>query len=347
MSTKIAIMSMAHLHAVSYAQALLRLPEVEVRVSDPEFRDRRPGESGGPSLAAELGVGYLDSYAELLAWHPDGVIVCAENARHRELVELGAAAGAHVLCEKPLATTLPDARAMIEACRTAGVSLMVAYPVRFAPAFTALKSAYDDGRLGELVAVSGTNNGQIPIGSRAWFVDPALAGGGSLMDHTVHLADLMDNLLSASPAVSVYATTNRLLHADARVEVETGGMLSVRYANGVIATIDCSWSKPDSFPTWGGLTLQLVGSGGIADLDAFGSRVDGHSAVARNALWLGFGTDLDGLLIAEFVDAVRTGRRPQPDGEVGYRTLEIALAGYASARTGQPVQLDRATVSGG
>ncbi len=167
------------------------------------------------------------------------------------------------------------------------------------------------------------------------------------MDHTVHLADLMDALMSASPAVSVYATTNRLLHADARVELETGGLLSVRYANGVIATIDCSWSKPASFPTWGGLTLQLVGSGGIADLDAFGSRVDGHSDVVRNGLWLPFGTDLDGLLIAEFVDAVRTGRPAQPDGEVGYRSLEIALAGYASVRTGQPVRLGGATVPEG
>lgn len=343
MTTKIGIMSMAHLHAVSYASALKTMPGVEVRVSDPDSVDRAPGEVGGPELAASLGVDYVDSYAELLAWQPDGVIVCAENARHRELVELAAAAGAAVLCEKPLATTLDDARAMIDACRAAGVTLMVAYPVRFSPGFAALTTAYRDGSLGELVAVSGTNNGQIPIGNRAWFVDEQLAGGGSLMDHTVHLADLMDSLLSATPVVSVYATTNRLLHGD-RVEVETGGLLSVRYANGVVATIDCSWSKPESYPTWGGLTLQLVGSGGIADLDAFGSRVDGHSARDRNGLWLSYGSDLDLLLITEFLDALGSGRQPQPDGEVGYRTLEIALAGYESVATGQPVTLDRPTV---
>ncbi len=144
MTTRIGIMSMAHLHAVSYAHALSRLPGVEVRVSDPDFSQRGPGESGGPALAAELGLDHLDSYAELLAWQPDGVIVCAENSRHRELVELAAAAGAHVLCEKPLATTLLDARAMIEVCRTAGVSLMVAYPVRFSPAFGALRAACAD-----------------------------------------------------------------------------------------------------------------------------------------------------------------------------------------------------------
>ncbi|MET1004300.1 MAG: Gfo/Idh/MocA family oxidoreductase [Propionibacteriaceae bacterium] len=336
--TKIAVMSLAHLHAVSYIRALTALPGVEVRVSDPDHSARPTGEIGGVELARTLGVPYVDSYAELLAWQPDGVIVCSENGRHRELVEQAAAAGAQVLCEKPLATNPADARAMIEACQAAGVFLMVAYPVRFSPAFAALRNAYDEGRLGEVVAVTGTNNGQIPIGNRAWFVDPELAGGGSLMDHTVHLADLLDLLWGGVPVTSVYATTNRILHAQ-RVAVETGGLVSLRYANGVIATIDCSWSKPDSYPTWGGLTLQLVGTGGIADLDAFASRVGGHSETAGNAVWLPYGTDSDARLIEEFVDAIVTGRVPQPDGEVGYRTLLVAAAGYASVQSGQPVDV--------
>jgi predicted dehydrogenase len=331
---KIALMSFAHPHAVSYARALTRLG-VEVLASDPDHRSRPAGETGGPALAAELGVPYVDSYAGLLAWRPDGVIVCSENARHRELVELAAGSGAAVLCEKPLATTLEDARAMIDAC--AGVALMVAYPVRFSPAFAALTAAHAGGGLGEVKAVTGTNNGQLPAGSRAWFVDQELAGGGALMDHTVHLADLLDALFDGTPAVSVYAATNRLLHAG-RVDVETGGLVSVAYANGVIATLDCSWSKPESYPTWGGLTLQLVGTGGIADLDAFSHRVEGHAA-SGESLWLPYGADLDELLVGEFIAAIAGGRRPQPDGEVGYRTLEIALAGYESVRSGQPVSL--------
>ncbi len=63
----------------------------------------------------------MDHYESPLATRPDGVIVCAENVEHRRLVELAAAAGAHVLCEKPIATTLADADAMMAACTAAGV----------------------------------------------------------------------------------------------------------------------------------------------------------------------------------------------------------------------------------
>lgn len=355
---KIAVMSFAHLHATSYLRSLSQRSDVEVLTSDPDHRLRPPDETGGASLAAELGVAYVGSYAELLAWGPDAVLVCSENARHRELVERAAGSGAHVLCEKPLATTLTDARAMIEACSTAGVHLMVAHPVRFSPAFLSLKAAYDAGMLGQVVAVTGTNNGRLPTGTRAWFTDRELAGGGSLMDHTVHVADLLDCLFGGSVATSVYAATNRVLHGTeagvgaVQVEhaevgdeqlklelVETGGLVSLEYDNGVIATIDCSWSKPDSYPTWGGLTLQLVGSAGIADLDTFGTRVDGHSESARNGLWLPYGPDLDQLMLAEFLDAVLSGRPPQPDGEVGFRTLQTVLAAYRSAESAQPVGL--------
>lgn len=333
---RIGLMSFAHLHAAAYAAALTAMPDIEVRASDPGHVER-PDEAGGPSLATELGIGYAATYAELLAWQPDAVIICSENSRHRELTELAAAAGAHVLCEKPLATTVADGQAMIEACRVAGVSLMVAYPVRFSVGFAALAETYRSGALGEVIAVTGTNNGRIPLDSRAWFIDPELSGGGSITDHTVHVADLLDHLFDGSPAQSVYATSNQIMHAG-DVSVETGGLVSIRYANGVQATIDCSWSKPDSYPTWGGLTLQLVGTEGIADLDAFGQRVGGHSN-SQGSLWVPYGADADAALIGEFLDAVRTGRRPQPDGEVGLRTLAIVQAAYESVRTGAVVEL--------
>src|SRR5690606_32164342 len=107
---KIAMMSFAHLHAVSYIRALKQLDGVEVIASDPDHSSRPEGEIGGPSLAAELGVDYYDDYATLLAQRPDGVIICSENAKHRELTELAAAAGAHVMSEKPIATSTADAR---------------------------------------------------------------------------------------------------------------------------------------------------------------------------------------------------------------------------------------------
>jgi predicted dehydrogenase len=336
---KIAVLSFAHLHAMAYLHALSARPDIELVATDPDHGRRPAEESGGPELAAQLGVRYLDSYDDVWAWGPDAVIICSENSGHRPLVEEAARHGAHVLCEKPLATSVEDAEAMVEACDQAGVQLMIAHPVRFSTAFAELKEAYDAGALGTVYAVLGTNNGRLPMNVRKWFVDPELAGGGSITDHTVHVADLLDSLFDGSPATSVYATSNQILHGG-EVEVETAGLVSVEFANGVIATIDCSWSKPDSYPTWGGLTLQLTGDRGIADMDAFNARVDGHSETQQNGLWFPYGVDADQAMINAFLDAVAGGRAPQPDGRSGLRTVRIVQAAYESVRTGKTVLLD-------
>ncbi|QDP96089.1 Gfo/Idh/MocA family oxidoreductase [Microlunatus elymi] len=335
---KIAVLSFAHLHAMSYLSALSGRSEIELVATDPDHDQRPAGESGGPELAAGLGVRYLDDYDAVWQWGPDAVVVCSENAGHRALVEQAAAHGAHVLCEKPLATSVADAEAMVAACEQAGVNLMIAHPVRFSTAFAELKANYDAGVLGEVKSVLGTNNGQLPMHVRQWFVDPELAGGGSITDHTVHVADLLDSLFGGSPARSVYATSNKILHSD-EVAVETAGLVSIEYANGVVASIDCSWSKPDSYPTWGGLTLQLTGDRGIADMDAFNARVDGHSETAKNGLWFPYGVDADAAMIAEFLDSVAEHRPPQPDGRSGLRTVRIVQAAYESVRSGAAVQL--------
>lgn len=335
---KIAVLSFAHLHAVSYLSALSQRADIQLVATDPDHAQRPAGESGGRDIADQFGVEYLDDYQAVWDWRPDAVVVCSENSKHRELTEAAAAHGAHVLCEKPLATSVADAEAMVAACEQAGVGLMIAHPVRFSTAFAELKAAYDAGAVGEVKTVLGTNNGTLPMGSRRWFVDPELAGGGSITDHTVHVADLLDSLFDGTPARSVYATSNKILHG-AEVEVETGGLVSIEYANGVIATIDCSWSKPDSYPTWGGLTLQLIGSGGIADMDAFNQRVDGHSEKAKNGFWFSYGASADQQLINEFLNAVSTRRDPQPDGRSGLRTVKIVQAAYESVRTGATVTL--------
>lgn len=333
---KVAVMSFAHVHAASYVRLLTDWPGVEVLAADPDGR-AAAGELRGWAFASELGVAYVDSYEELLDWRPDAVIVTSENTRHRELVERAAAAGAHVLCEKPLATTAEDAVAMIAACRAAGVQLMTAYPVRFAPEFAQLRALVAAGAIGRPLSVTGTNNGQIPIGDRSWFTDPALSGGGAMVDHIVHVADLLDELFEAE-AVTVRAVSNRILHAEKpQVTAETGGLVSITYANGVIATIDCSWSHPDRAPNWGGLTLEVVGSGGIASIAPFSKHVGGFAG--GSPAYLGFGVDTDRLMLAEFLDATRRGRRAQPDGETGLRSLRIVLAAQESVRLGAPVAI--------
>jgi 1,5-anhydro-D-fructose reductase (1,5-anhydro-D-mannitol-forming) len=344
---KVAIASFAHVHASGYAKALRDMPGIELLASDPDGAAAPDDASRGAQLAAELGIAYVDDYDDLFAWSPDAVIVTAENSRHRAIVEQAAAHGVHVLCEKPIATELEDAKAMIAACDAAGVILMIAYPVRFAPQFAALRGHLDAGSLGEPFAVVGTNNGKIPINSRRWFTDRALAGGGALVDHVVHCADLIDALTNGMRAKTVYAAANGILHADKGVDVETGGLVTVTYEDGLIATIDCSWSQPDNAPTWGGVTLEVTGTRGSVTVEPFAEHVGGFGL--DGTIRLGYGTDVDALMIDEFLIAVR-GRRgaasddspsaaPQPDGRVGLRTLEIVDAARRSAFSGVPVSV--------
>lgn len=334
---KVALASFAHTHAASYARILRSLPEVEVLSADPDGAAAPDPGPRGLAFAVEQGIPYVDTYDQLFAWGPDAVVVTSENAYHRALVERAAAEGVHVLCEKPLATEVADAEAMVDACAAAGVILMTAYPVRFAPSYASLRASVQGGRVGDLFAVLGTNNGQIPHAQRQWFTDPELAGGGALVDHTVHCADLIDGLTGGVEAARVYAAANHILHADKGVLVETGGLVTILYKNGLMATIDCSWSQPDNAPTWGGLTLQVTGTHGSIEIAPFAPHVGGTDATGE--VHLPVGADLDGLMLAEFLTAVRTGTIPQPDGHVGVRTLKIVDAARKSAESGQPVDL--------
>src|SRR5690625_7408004 len=94
----------------------------------------------------------------------------------------------HILCEKPIATNVADAKDMIQVCEDEGVKLQIAYPVRFSGPIAELKAMIDNGELGDIVAFRTTNRGQNPGG---WFVDEEQSGGGAVLDHTVHMADIM------------------------------------------------------------------------------------------------------------------------------------------------------------
>ncbi|SEF13317.1 Predicted dehydrogenase [Arthrobacter alpinus] len=346
---KIAIASFAHEHALSYASILSRMPGIEILTADPDGALATDGATRGSELAHQMGLNYVDDYSDLLAWQPDAVIVTSENSRHRELVERAAGAGAHILCEKPIATEIKDAEAMVAACRDAGAILMIAYPVRFSPAFASLKNHLAAGHLGEPISVSGTNNGKIPSTSRGWFTDQELAGGGALIDHIVHCADLIDSMTDGEQPLSVYAVANTILHADKNISVETGGLVTITYESGLIASIDCSWSLPDSAATWGSLTLQVVGTKGTIEIEPFTESISGIGA--DGPLHVTSSPNLDRLLLAEFISAVRHSGRAvfgstpkisaQPDGGVGIRTLKIVAAARTSAKNHQPVLISQ------
>lgn len=330
--TKIGIMSFAHVHAASYATRLTAMPGVETLAADPGTHSA--DETRGRELAAELGVDYVDTYEELFAWRPDAVVITSENARHRADVERAAAAGADILCEKPLATSWADGLAIRDAVKRAGVILMVAFPVRFSTAFSRLRAQKEAGALGKLVTIRGYNNGMLPR-DRAWFTDPALSGGGALVDHVVHVADMIDALTGKVP-VRVTASGNSILYPEQ--PAESAALALVEYSDGLVAAFDSSWSVPQQAPAWGGLRMSVLGTAGTIDIDFFGAAARGVSANGT-ALEERYGADSDLPMLTCFIDAVRSGRQPQPDVETGLRTLSIVLAAQESVRTERTVDI--------
>jgi len=329
---RIGILSFAHLHAEAYINNLRAAPGVEMIGIADENLER------GTKYAQVFGAHLFDSYADLLAAKPDAVLVCSENSRHRALVELAAQAGCHILCEKPLATTIEDARAILDVCRRAGVTLGTAFPVRFSPAMGMLKNRLDNGEFGQLYCFNATNNGQLPLAHRAWFADPVLAGGGAAIDHIVHLTDLF-RWYTGSEVREVYAQMNRVFHHD-EAQVETGGQAMLGFENGVFATLDFSWSRPDYWISWGGLDFEMVTERGAVFVDAFRQNITVYNDAAQRPRWDFWGSDMNQALINDFVAAVREGRDPLVTGLDGLRAVEVVAAAYQSARSGQPVRVE-------
>lgn len=330
---KIGILSFAHHHAEAYIQNLKQLPGVEVMGIADQDHQR------ASHYATIFNVPLYRSYEDLMKARPDGVIVTSENSNHRELVEAAASYKIHVLCEKPLATTLEDGKAMLDVCQKAGIILMTAFPMRFSPPVMEVKNKLDAGDFGRVFCFNSTNLGELPKKYRGWFVDKKLAGGGAVMDHSVHMADIMRWYLQ-SEATEVYACANQIFYKnEVPADIETGGLIGITFANGVFATIDCSWCRPVNWPTWGGLTFEMVTERGAVIVDAFKQNLNVYQKDPPQPVWNFWGSDPNLGMVSEFIASIRQNRPPVVTGLDGYRAVEIALAAYQSIDTGQPVKL--------
>ena len=314
------------MHSRSYLSALRERPDVGwLGLTD----ERNPDLARG--VALDMGIDCIARADDLLA-RVDAVVITSANVEHRDMALAAARAGVHALVEKPVATRIADALEMVQAFARAGLVLGTAFPCPFSPAFRALEARASAGEFGRLLAIRGTNRGSMPGG---FFIELERSGGGAVIDHTVHVADLLRRLTHSEPA-RVHAEIG---HGMYHQRWDDSGLLTIEMANGVFATLDCSWSRPSSYPTWGDVTLKVIGSAAGAEASLFGQHIVHYPAEATPPRWVSWGSDLDALMIDDFICAVRDRRAPLCSGVDGLQALKVALASYESSRRGAPVAI--------
>ncbi|WP_338788026.1 Gfo/Idh/MocA family oxidoreductase [Metabacillus sp. FJAT-53654] len=325
---KVGMISFAHMHALSYAKYLVQHPEAELAGIWDADKQR------GNKMAEQFETEFYAELDELLKTDIIAVIICSENVNHKEHVLKAASYKKQILCEKPIATEVEDAIEMINACEEHDVILQVAYPVRFAPAIQKVKEIIQSGKIGEVIAVNATNHGQMPGG---WFVEKELSGGGSATDHIVHIMDLLRWILN-DEVKNVYAEFDTLFYD---IEVEDCGLVMLELESGVIVSIDPSWSRPKTFPTWGDVTMEIVGTEGALSVDAFKQHsllYNDHAGKIQQHPW---SEDMDEGLVNDFIFCVKSKSKPLITGNDGLRTLEVVKAAYQSNELKETVLLKR------
>jgi predicted dehydrogenase len=274
----------------------------------------------GEDFAQKSGLPFV-GYADDLLAIVDAVVICSENVSHVAHIEMAARAGKHILCEKPVGVSASDFDRMSKAVNDAGVRFMTAFPCRFTPAYRRLRERLKSGEIGEIRGVCATNRGSCPF---SWFVEKELSGGGAMIDHVVHVADLLNDLFRVAP-ISVDAQIGNRMYGQ---EWEDSALVSIEYPGGIIATIDSSWSRPKGFRTWGDVMISFVGTKGVMELDLFSADVhrygvEGHSVGS-------FGSDADAQMIDEFVQACLSGRETEVTLADGIAAAQVAVRAYAS-----------------
>ena len=273
----------------------------------------------------------------------DLVFVCVPNHLHREVVIEAASAAKHVVCEKPFARTLQDADEMIQACQQAGVKLMYAEELCFAPKYVRAKQLADEGALGEVFVVRQSEQHSGPHSE--WFWNEELAGGGVLMDMGCHGIEFVRWIYGKPEVVSVSAELGTFVHHQ-RTAAEDHAIVTIRFEGDRIGLVEVSWGKP------GGMDdrAELLGSRGVTYADLLhGSSLTTYSdvgygyAVEKSATTAGWTFTMFEELwnygfpqeVEHFVRCVRDDLEPIETGEDGKAVLEVIYAAYRSARSGR------------
>jgi predicted dehydrogenase len=272
------------------------------------------------AFAEEHGIPRVTTDWETLAAAPDvdAGIVATPNALHAPQTIALLRAGKHVMVEKPMATTVAESDAMIDASRASGASLMVAHCWRFRDEVIAVRDRIATGELGEIVKTRGygVHAGWGPSG---WFTEPALAGGGALLDMGVHAIDTARFLLGDPEPIRVCAVVGTRYGRD-RYVVDDDGILLISWSNGTNSVVESGWWQPHL----GGLE---------ADTEVYGTN-------AYTRIWPAEAPTEDDehctqpmytAQVREFLGAIARGRQPRPSGADGRVVMDIVERAYASA----------------
>lgn len=314
---KVAIIGVAHMHAHSYVQEFKKRGIEVVGIYD-----------RNPELSQEFGKQYdlpvFDNLETLLALESESVNICSENAFHKEYALKAFEYGKHVIVEKPMALSTADAEAMVAAGKAANRLLVVAHPVRFSEPIQNLKTVIDSGKLGKLKLINSSNHGKNPGG---WFIDPELSGGGALIDHTVHICDLVNYLFKIEPK-EVFAYAGK---SQPEMPVEDIGLIQLTMSEGVIMSLDTSWNRPETYPVWGDAILELVFEKGQMTVDGFGRKLKVFNDVTGTIEEFFYEESMDSRMIDAFITAIQEGLPSPVSGEDGLYTVKITEAAFKSA----------------
>jgi predicted dehydrogenase len=323
-----------------HVQALQEIPEAKVTGAWSRSPER------ARAFAEQHRTRAYRSYDELLA-DPEvaAVVICLPSGYHAEYGIRAARAGKHVIVEKPIDITEAKARALIEACHTAGRQLSVVFQNRYTPAARRVRRALDEGRLGALILgdayVKWSRTPQY-YGANPWRGTRAIEGGGALINQAIHTIDLLQWLMGGAKRVCglVRTTTHR-------IETEDLGLALVEFAGGAAGVIEGSTAVQPGFTERveihgqkGSLTIEggHVTSWkveGCAEADYLDAQAASFGGTASPAIsHVNHRAQLQDVLAA-----IQAGRPSPLGGEEGLKALKVVLGIYESSATGRWVEV--------
>jgi predicted dehydrogenase len=324
MPLRIGVLSTAHMHVWSYAAAIADHPEAVISGVWDDDASRLK------KFTNSLGISAFSDIREVLEVS-DAVLIASENLKHAELIEAACEAGKPILCEKPLVASEEQAVIVTSALARSGAKLMTAFPCRYSPAFQKVQQRLSAGEIGAIKGICATNRGRCPFD---WFVETPKSGGGCMIDHVVHVADLL-RVLTGEEVATVQAQIGNNIYSQ---NWEDTAMLTLQFPSGIFATLDSSWSRPQNYKTWGDVTMNIVGEKGVIELDMFNQHLSTYK-IGTDYSVAGYGSNIDRALVNGFISMLLDDSPSPITAHDGIQAARIAFAGYESARIGKPVQI--------